>query len=31
MFGNFLLAGGVLGVLWAVLYYLYRKRTFVRI
>jgi predicted acyltransferase len=31
MFGNFLLAGGALGVLWAGLYYLYRNKTFVRI
>jgi predicted acyltransferase len=29
--GNFLLAFGALGVLWLVLYYLYRNRTFVRI
>ncbi len=31
MFGNFLLVGGALGVLWAGLYYLYRNKTFVRI
>jgi predicted acyltransferase len=30
-FGNFLVAGGAFGVLWLGLYYLYRKRTFVRI
>jgi predicted acyltransferase len=31
MFGDFLLAGGALGVLWVSLHYLYRKQTFVRI
>jgi len=30
-YGNFLLASGALGILWLVLYYLYRNRTFVRI
>jgi predicted acyltransferase len=31
MFGDFLLAAGAVGVLWLALYYMYRKRTFVRI
>jgi predicted acyltransferase len=31
MFGNFLVAFGALGVLWVGLYYMFRKRTFVRI
>jgi predicted acyltransferase len=31
MFGNVLVAFGALGVLWLGLYYMYRKRTFVRI
>jgi predicted acyltransferase len=31
MFGPFLVASGTLGVLWIVLYYLFRNRTFVRI
>ena len=31
MFGNFLLAAGALGILWAGLYYMFRKKTFVRI
>jgi predicted acyltransferase len=30
-FGNVLLAFGAFGILWVVLYYLYRNRTFVRI
>ena len=31
MFGNVLVAFGTVGVLWLILYYLYRNRTFVRI
>ena len=31
MFGPFLVAAGTLGVLWVGLYYMFRKRTFVRI
>ena len=31
MFGNFLLAAGALGILWFALYYMLRKKTFVRI
>ncbi len=31
MFGNFLLAAGALGILWLGLYYMFRKKTFVRI
>ena len=31
IFGNFLLAAGALGLLWAGLYYMFRKKTFVRI
>ncbi len=31
MFGNFLLAAGTLGILWLGLYYMFRKKTFVRI
>jgi predicted acyltransferase len=31
MFGNFLLTGGAVGILWVGLYYMYRKQTFVRI
>ncbi len=31
MFGPFVLAAGTLGVLWIVLYYLFRNKTFVRI
>lgn len=31
MFGNFLLTGGAVGILWIGLYYMYRKQTFVRI
>jgi predicted acyltransferase len=31
MFGDFLVAGGAVGILWGGLYYMYRQRTFVRI
>ena len=30
-FASFLLAAGAVGILWLVLYYLYRKKTFIRI
>jgi len=31
MFGSFLIEAGAVGILWAGLYYMYRKQTFVRI
>ena len=31
MFGDLLLTGGTVGILWGGLYYMYRKKTFVRI
>jgi len=31
MFGNFVVEGGAVAILWGGLYYMYRNKTFVRI